>query len=389
MTYERYIAEAGFIVEQYKKGIYGWIYKVIGVTLIDDNLCSKSVSMDNFIEIYKDFRQGKYGNKLFLDTLEGIKNTGFWDTGYTYYIAKLKEISGRGIDFSSFLFKEKFNNLAECKYRSIVTTLTPNSYCIIKLPHSYFGVFENDYGIMVSRVVHSVILDKKQIFKPAIPAMLLDCNGFNAGIVYDNRKIKIVGDDFVKEDKLNNIILECSCKSDGILNYNHGNNFMYSYDETSDYYRHSISSNKLGINGIFVNFYGLVGLSIKETLPDILILPPKCEYLYINDLNYYRGKITRIVVNSDFKAFRIGGFNRNLRVNEMYFPKVFSAYSICTVLNSMIDDSKLHKTVKDALKAEIKFCEDNYKGNITQDSLEFIDKFIGKFFNKDFKINFY
>ena len=389
MTYERYLAEAGFIVEQYKKGSYGWIYKVTGVMLIDDKLCSKSVNIDNFIEIYKDFRQGKYGHKLFLDTLEGIKNTGFWDSSCTYYIAKLKEISERGIDFSSFLFKEKFSNLAECKYRSLVTTLTPNSYCIIKLPHSYFGVSKNDYRIMVSIVVHSVILNKKQIFKPVIPTMLLDCNGFNAGIVYDNRKIKIVGDDFVKEDKLNNIILECSCKNDGILNYNHGNNFMYSYEGTSDYYRHIISSNKLDINGIFINFYGLVGLSSKETLPDILILPPKCEYLYINDLNYYRGKIARIVVNSDFKAFRIGGFNRNLRVNEMYFPKVFSAYRICTVISSMIDASRLYRTARNELKSEIKFCEDNYKGNITQDSLEFINKFIGKFFNKDFKINFY
>ena len=83
MEYESYLAEAGFTVEKYEEGEYGWIYKVTGVIVVDDNLYSKVVPIDNFIKVYADFKWGKYGNKLHIDTLEGERNTGFWDSRYT------------------------------------------------------------------------------------------------------------------------------------------------------------------------------------------------------------------------------------------------------------------------------------------------------------------
>ena len=51
MEYESYLAEAGFTVEKYEEGEYGWIYKVTGVIVVDDNLYSKVVPIDNFIKV--------------------------------------------------------------------------------------------------------------------------------------------------------------------------------------------------------------------------------------------------------------------------------------------------------------------------------------------------
>ena len=163
MEYESYLAEAGFTVEKYEEGEYGWIYKVTGVIVVDDNLYSKVVPIDNFIKVYNDFKWGKYGNKLHIDTLEGERNTGFWDSRYTYYIAKLTELSKGGIDFSEY-YENPSKDKSDMRIM-ISHVFSSNCYCIIGSRNEYCDMDRHWDGVKVSRVVHSVMLGKKQIME--------------------------------------------------------------------------------------------------------------------------------------------------------------------------------------------------------------------------------
>lgn len=387
MEYESYLAEAGFTVEKYKEGEYGWIYKVTGVIVVDDKLYSKVVPIDNFIKVYEAFKWGKYGNKLHIDTLEGKRNTMFWDSRCTYYIAKLTELSKGGIDFSECY--ERPSRTRDNMHSMIRHVFSSNCYCIIGLLREYCDIDTHWGEIKVSRVVHSVMLGKKQIVKPYIPAMLLDCGGFKVDLVYADGKTKILGDGFLNNGKSYNVIFECQKSKGRLVCLFHRPMYEIDYSRCS---RHTVSSDMFTTNGEFVEFCGLTGLSNKKELPETLILPPKCEYLYLNNLEEYRGKINKIVINPDFKAFKIRrGSSTRLQLNEIYFPRKFSTdiNRICSILSSLLWYSETSKDYVDRLKEGIKHCECMCIGKDTNTISFFIITFAKMFFNYDIKVYFY
>lgn len=387
MEYESYLAEAGFTVEKYKEGEYGWIYKVTGVIVVDDKLYSKVVPIDNFIKVYDAFKWGKYGDKLHIDTLERERNTGFWDSRYTYYIAKLKELSNGGIDF-----REYYENPSKARsdmVSMIRHVFSSNCYCIIGSRHEYCDIDKHWDGVKVSRVVHSVMTGKKQIVKPYIPAMLLDCDGFKVDLVYDGGKTKLLGDGFLNNGKSYNIIIECEKSKGRLVCLFHCPMYEIDYNRCS---RHTVSSDRFTTNGAFIDFCGLTGIPSKKKLPETLILPPKCEYLYLNNLEEYKGKINKIVINPDFKAFKIRrGSCAELRISEIYFPRKFSTNinRICTILSSLLWYYETSKDYLDRLDKSIKHCEYVCIGKDIETVSYFISTFAKMFFNHDIRVYFY
>lgn len=387
MEYESYLAEAGFTVEKYEEGEYGWIYKVTGVIVVDDNLYSKVVPIDNFIKVYNDFKWGKYGNKLYIDTLEGERNTGFWDSRYTYYIAKLTELPKGGIDFSEY-YENPSKDKSDMRIK-ISHVFSSNCYCIIGSRHEYCDMDRHWDGVKVSRVVHSVMLGKKQIVNPYIPAMLLDCDGFKVDLVYNNGKTKLLGDGFLNNGKSYNIILECEKRYNKLVCLFNQPMYDIDYNRCS---RHTVSSDRFTTNGAFIDFCGLTGIPSNKKLPETLILPPKCEYLYLNNLEEYKGKINKIVINPDFKAFKIRrGSSTGLQINEIYFPRNFSTSinRICTILSSLLWYYETSKDYLDRLDKSIKHCEYVCIGKDIETVSYYVSTFVKMFFKYDMAVYFY
>lgn len=373
MEYESYLAEAGFTVEKYEEGEYGWIYKVTGVIVVDDKLYSKVVPIDNFIKVYDAFKRGKYGNKLHIDTLEGERNTGFWDSRYTYYIAKLTDLSKGGIDFSEYCENP---SKARSDMRIMIShVFSSNCYCIIGSRHEYCDMDRHWDGVKVSRVVHS--------------AMLLDCDGFKVDLVYDNGKTKLLGDGFLNNGKSYNIILECEKRYNKLVCLFNQPMYDIDYNRCS---RHTVSSDRFTTNGAFIDFCGLIGIPSNKKLPETLILPPKCEYLYLNNLEEYRGKINKIVINPDFKAFKIRrGSSTGLQINEIYFPRNFSTNinRICTILSSLLWYYETNKDYLDRLDKSIKHCKYVCIGKDIETVSYFISAFVKMFFKCYIAVYFY
>lgn len=156
--------------------------------------------------------------------------------------------------------------------------------------------------------------------------------------------------------------------------------------------RHTVSSDKFSTNGAFIDFCGLIGIPSKKKLPETLILPPKCEYLYLNNLEEYKGKINKIVINPDFKAFKIRrGSSTGLQINEIYFPRKFSTSinRICTILSSLLWYYETNKDYADRLDKSIKHCKYMCIGKDIETVSYYISTFTKMFFKYDITVYFY
>ena len=302
------ILEAGYIVSDYSE----YVYKIDSVILVDNKLQTKTVSINDTIELRKD-------SPFTFDTCEDDIND-FWFDDFDYYILR-----GRYFYLFNSCLDTHVDDFIHNKGTEFNTSINDN-YIL--------GTNEDRTSFRVMPLQLVVIYKDKIEYKPKLPILRnILKDGLDIYYLYDNFEARFnqIGLDY----KFTNFrYFYITFTYDYSINFY---SFNYKEIDKNDSYktRYDFNFDFVTYTGIYAELpngdYYMKGNVENECL----ILPSNCKYLS----GYYKGKVSTVesvIIPKSFIKFiwRYSGFffEYAKNVREIYFPVSFSLDRITRIL---------------------------------------------------------
>lgn len=367
------IYEAGYVVEKLPNSS---AYRIIGITIADDNFEVRNTSLDSFIDNYK-----RYYSSPDISVITVDRGVGFgqeiWRLGYAYYIMRYKMVE----DFTGF------NNLSLKLARSAKPlNFKPklNDFVIVGLST------RNSKLVIASCLLNVSDTKGNTLIKSKAPVMqikdLIDIYAYyNDSFEFKPYDIAIKPTTRGTVSKpvmsvINSCIFTVS-QQDGIR-------ATVNYDDRIDKFV-KLKTQLAEVEGNFLKLNGYCTLNPTSNIGRDLIMPKDCKYMYFSplakNLNAGIKNIENVVFSSNVLGFICTGrYLSNLdarkfdNIKHAYFSKKTDLSIIFRVYFNIFSDAYDY-SLKNTLPKMLNECLEAYKkGAITFDNcLRFLENFVG------------
>ena len=318
--FESKLFELGYVVSKYTSDIY----KIDGVIIGDENLCTKTVTIESFTSRKSNIKLRE--EKVYLKTFDsGVKSfVNFWRPNYEYFILRLKHLYILGLPYKTIkklISKDKFKD---------------NDIVIV-------GKSIYDERFVIAHLVLSVFIGNKSIVKPKLPAIRAFCKGIDLYIFYVYNKFEVRP---FSLDLSNSILIHDSSVKDSVKNSIaefHVNLYRRwdctSYSSIFLYKRGSKLElpSLLEQEGIFERYEDYYFITNKSIIGDTLLIPKDCLHLTVEQ-NADLSNLVRLVINKNLQGVHtnLAFFERTPIIKELYFSKECSIKEIAQVLDGLL-----------------------------------------------------
>jgi hypothetical protein len=317
---ESKIFELGYVVSKYTSDIY----RIDGVTIGDDNLCTKTVTIESFTSKKSDMKLRE--EKVYLETFDsGVKYlVKFWRPNYEYFIIKFKHLHILGLPYNSV---KKL--VSKNKFKDTDTIIVGKSIY--------------DERFVLAHLVLSVSVGNKFIVKPKLPAIRAFCKGIDLYIFYAYNKFEVRP---FSLDLSNSALIHDTSLKDSVKNSIAGF-YINTYGDWDSKSYSGIFLYKRGFRvelpslleqeNVFERYEGYYFITNKSIIGDTLLIPKDCLHLTIEqkaDLS----NLVSLVFNKNLQGVNtnLAFFERTPIIKELYFSKDCSVKEIAQVLDGLL-----------------------------------------------------
>ena len=358
------IYEAGYVVEKLPNSS---AYRIIGITIADDNFEVRNTSLDSFIDNYK-----KYYSSPDISVITVDRGVGFgqeiWRLGYVYYVMRYKMVEA----FT------RFNNLSLNLDRSAkLLNFKPklNDFVIVGL------CVKNSKLVIASCLLNVSDIKGKTLIKPKVPVMKIK-DLIDIYVYYDGSFEFKPYDILIMKETLN--LTSCIFT----VSQRDGVRATIDYHNCIDKFV-KLNTQLAEAEGNFLKFREYCTLNPTSNIGKDLIMPKECKYMYFSilgkNLNACIRNIENVVFSPNILGFICTGrYLSNLdskKFNNLkyaYFSKKTDLSIIFRVYFNMFSDGYDY-SLKNTLPKMLNECLEAYKkGDVTFDNcLRFLENFVG------------
>lgn len=373
MDSNKLIYEAGYVVEKLPNSS---AYRIIGITIADDNFEVRNTSLDSFIDNYK-----KYYSSPDISVITVDRGVGFgqeiWRLGYAYYIMRYKMVE----DFTGF------NNLSLKLARSAKPlNFKPklNDFVIVGL------CAKNSKLVIASCLLNVSDTKGNTLIKSKAPVMqikdLIDIYAYYDGS-FEFKPSDIINKPITRDFASKPVVSDINSYI-FIVSQQDGIRATVNYDDRIDKFV-KLKTQLAEVEGNFLKLNGYCTLNPTSNIGRDLIMPKDCKYMYFSplakNLNAGIKNIENVVFSSNVLGFICTGrYLSNLdekkfdNIKHAYFSKKTDLSIIFRVYFNIFSDAYDY-SLKNTLPKMLNECLEAYKkGEVTFDNcLRFLENFVG------------
>lgn len=367
------IYEAGYVVEKLPNSS---AYRIIGITIADDNFEVRNTSLDSFIDNYKRYYSSPDISVITVD--RGVHfHQEIWRLGYVYYIMRYKMVE----DFTGF------NNLSLKLARSAKPlNFKPrlNDFVIVGL------CAKNSKLVIASCLLNVSDTKGKTLIKSKAPVMqikdLIDIYAYYDGS-FEFKPSDIINKPITRDFASKPVVSDINSYI-FIVSQQDGIRATVNYDDRIDKFV-KLKTQLAEVEGNFLKLNGYCTLNPTSNIGRDLIMPKDCKYMYFSplakNLNAGIKNIENVVFSSNVLGFICTGRHfSNLdaekfdNLKHAYFSKKTDLSIIFRVYFNIFSDAYDY-SLKNTLPKMLNECLEAYKkGEVTFDNcLRFLENFVG------------